>query len=301
MLSSLSNRMKSRLVVLALLVVSLSFCGQRAFGQTGNRCLWAVSSGKNTVYLLGSIHLLSKREYPLPDDFEKAYRDSGVVVFETDLDQMDTPEIQTLVRRNSLLPRKTSIKDVLSIRTSRMLEAYLASRGLEMARFEGLRPWVCALTLTMLELHQRGFLPEYGVDRYFYRKAKSDRKKIIALEPVREQLSLFFELDNAEQDAFLKRTLSDLERVEMLFPEMLAAWKSGDVQTLDALLRESFKEHPDLYDKFLVRRNEKWLPVIAGLIGQPENVLVVVGASHLGGENGVIKMLVRKGFRVIRK
>ncbi len=81
---------------------------------------------------------------------------------------------------------------------------------------------------------------------------------------------------------------------------MLAAWKSGDIQKLDALMQKSFKEHPALYDKFLVRRNEKWLPVIVGLIGQPENALVIVGASHLGGENGVIRMLEKRGFQVVR-
>ena len=70
---------------------------------------------------------------------------------------------------------------------------------------------------------------------------------------------------------------------------------------LDALMLKSFEGHPDLYDKFLVRRNEKWLPTIEGLSGQSENALVIVGASHLGGENGVIQLLERRGFQVIQK
>ena len=82
---------------------------------------------------------------------------------------------------------------------------------------------------------------------------------------------------------------------------MLAVWKSGDVQKLDALMLKSFEGHPDLYDKFLVRRNQKWLPTIEGLIGQSENALVIVGASHLGGKNGVLQLLKRRGFQVIQK
>ena len=301
MLSLFNNRIKLRLAVIAILVVFFSLCSQRVFAQTGSKSLWVVSSGKNTVYLLGSIHLLSRWDYPLPDDFEKAYIDSRVVVFETDLDEMEAPETQALMRQHSLLPRERSIRDFLSAETFKMLEKHLASEGLDMVRFEGLRPWVCALTLTMLELGKRGYLPVYGLDRYFYQKAKSDRKKIIPLERAGEQLALFFELGKEEQDAFLKRTLTDLERVETLFPEMLAVWKSGDVQKLDALMLKSFEGHPDLYDKFLVRRNQKWLPTIEGLIGQSENALVIVGASHLGGKNGVLQLLKRRGFQVIQK
>ncbi len=300
MLNLFNNRMKLWLAVITVLVAFFSMCDQSVFGQTGSKGLWTVSSGKNTVYLLGSIHLLSKGDYPLPGDFEKAYRDSPVVVFETDLDAMETPETQALMRQHSLLPKERSIRDFLSAQTFRMLEKHLMAEGLDRVRFEGLQPWVCALTLTMLELSKRGYLPAYGLDRYFYLKAKRDRRKIIPLESVREQLSLFFELSREEQDAFLKRTLIDLEVVDTLFPEMLAAWKSGDIQKLDALMQKSFKEHPALYDKFLVRRNEKWLPVIVGLIGQPENALVIVGASHLGGENGVIRMLEKRGFQVVR-
>ena len=224
-----------------------------------------------------------------------------MIVFETDLDEMERPETQALMMQHSLLPKGRFIRDVLSAQTFRMLEKRLAAEGQDMVRFEGLRPWVCALTLTMLELSKRGYLPIYGLDRYFYQNAKQDRKTIVALEPLREQLALFFELGNAEQDAFLRRTLTDLEMVDTLFPEMLALWKSGDLKQLDRVMQRSFAGHPALYDKFLVRRNAKWLPIIEGLIGQTENALVIVGASHLGGATGVITKLKSRGYSVTQK
>ncbi len=296
-----NNRLRAGLAVFAALIAVISFCSPPAFGQNGRKCLWAVSSDQNTVYLLGSIHLLSRWDYPLDEAFEKAYRDSAVIAFETDLDEMDRPETQALMMQHSLLPKGCFIRDVLSAQTFQMLEKRLAADGQDMVRFEGLRPWVCALTLTMLELSKRGYLPAYGIDRYFYQKARQDRKTIVSLEPVREQLALFFELGNAEQDAFLRRTLTDLETVDTLFPEMLALWKTGDLRQLDRIMQRSFAGHPALYDKFLVRRNAKWLPTIEGLIGQTENALVVVGASHLGGATGVIAKLKSRGYTVTQK
>ncbi len=114
-----NNRLKAWLAVIAVLIAVTSFCGPPAFGQNGRKCLWAVSSGQNTVYLLGSIHLLSRWDYPLDEAFEKAYQDSAVIVFETDLDEMDRPETQALMMQHSLLPKGRFIRDVLSAQTRR--------------------------------------------------------------------------------------------------------------------------------------------------------------------------------------
>lgn len=294
------HRQQVGLAIVTIIAV-LSLCGSLAVsGQTGSKCLWSVSSERNTVYLLGSIHLLSRWDYPLDEDFEAAYRDSSVIVFETDLEEMDRPETQTLMMQHSLLPKGRFIRDFLSSSTLRMLEQHLDKQGLDMVQFEGLQPWTCALTLTMLELRKRGYLPRYGLDRYFYQNAKQDVKKIVPLESVQEQLTLFFELGRMEQDAFLKRTLMDLNKIESLFPEMLALWKTGNLKQLDRIMQASFAGHPALYKKFLTDRNARWMPIIEGLIGQPENALVIVGASHLGGKAGVVTQLAQKGYTVVQ-
>ena len=109
------NRLKVRTAVIAVLLVVVSLCGPQAFGQDSRKCLWTVSSGQNTVYLLGSIHLLSRWDYPLDEAFEEAYRDSAVIVFETDLDEMDLPETQALMMQRSLLPKGRFIRDRKSV------------------------------------------------------------------------------------------------------------------------------------------------------------------------------------------
>jgi uncharacterized protein YbaP (TraB family) len=299
MIRSRTGWLRAGLAALVGLLVFTCLVG-RAYSQPGSKCLWAVSSGKNTVYLLGSIHLLSRWDYPLDEAFEAAYRDSAVIVFETDLDEMDRPETQALMMQHSLLPKGRHIREVVSPRTFRMLAKHLDAQGLPMVQFEGLRPWVCALTLTMLEVSKRGYLPQYGLDRHFYRQARQDKKKIIPLESVSAQLTLFFELGKGEQDAFLRRTLEDLAIVDTLFPKMLGLWKSGNIEQLDIIMQESFAGHPALYDKFLAKRNARWLPVIEGLIGQSENALVIVGASHLGGKDGLIRSLKHKGYKITR-
>ena len=110
------------LAIVAIMAI-LTLCGHAAvYGQTGSKCLWSVTSDQNTVYLLGSIHLLSRWDYPVDEDFEAAYRNSRVIVFETDLEEMDRSETQTLMMQHSLLPQGRLIRHVLSPATLRLLE-----------------------------------------------------------------------------------------------------------------------------------------------------------------------------------
>ena len=115
---------------------------------------------------------------------------------------------------------------------------------------------------------------------------------------MQEQIQLFSGLDLDRQDALLSKTLTDLEIIETLFSEMVAAWQNGDSAKLDALVRKGFEGHPHLYKLMVVERNARWLPKIIELMGRSENVLVIVGAGHLVGEDSVVDMLVKKGYSV---
>src|SRR5213082_3873907 len=47
-------------------------------------CVWRVTNAKASFYLVGSIHALSKNDYPLPKPYEIALKDSKRFVFEFD-------------------------------------------------------------------------------------------------------------------------------------------------------------------------------------------------------------------------
>ncbi len=63
--------------------------------------VWKLNSDINgNFYIAGSCHVLSKSDYPLPDEFESAYVNVDRVIFETDLEALMSPEIQLLMVRN---------------------------------------------------------------------------------------------------------------------------------------------------------------------------------------------------------
>jgi uncharacterized protein YbaP (TraB family) len=62
------------------------------------------------------------------------------------------------------------------------------------------------------------------------------------------------------------------------------------------------REYPQLYRHINVERNDAWVPKLEQRLRDPgkDDTLVVVGALHLLGSDGVVEKLRAKGYRVER-
>ena len=81
---------------------------------------------------------------------------------------------------------------------------------------------------------------------------------------------------------------------------LLDGWRTGKLDALEAELRREFDGAPELYRALLSERNAKWMPKILALRDGPEDYLVVVGALHLVGADGVIALLEQRGVKLTR-
>lgn len=264
-------------------------------------CLWAVQSETNTVYLLGSLHVLKPDAYPLSTAIEGAYAASQKIVFETDLAAMTDTDFQMKMLTAGLYPEGQSLFDNLPGGTRQALEKKIAELGMPKEQFARFKPWFMAVTLSALELQRMGFNPAYGIDMYFYGKAKQNQKKIESLEPIEFQLDLLSNMNPQKQIAFLEQTLKDLELVTELAQDMVKFWQAGESDKLFRLLYKSFKNHPQIYERLLIQRNQKWVAQIQTLLQGTETTLVIVGAGHLVGPNSVVALLEEKGYSLLQE
>ena len=301
--SVLRRRMFRFLSPLIFLSVTLSLTNATyslatAQAKTKGSFLWSVENGTNTVYLLGSIHFLTSESYPLAVEIENAYKDSQKLVFETDIDGFNDPVFQSKMATFGLIPDGKTLQQYVSKETYSSLKRKVEKIGLPMELFDRLKPWLCGLTLTAIEVQRLGLNPNYGIDVHFFNKAKKDGKQMLFLESVDDQLRLFTEMSKEQEEAFLGQTLKDLELIETKLPEMINAWTNGDADGLELIVETSFKEHPQAYETMIVRRNENWVTRIENLKKQDGNVLVIVGAGHLVGNENVLELLKRKGYKI---
>ncbi len=260
--------------------------------------LWKVSSEKSVVYLLGSIHLLKEEDYPLDPKFDRAFQEADVVVFEVDPDSLQTPSLQGYILQNALCGEGETLESELGDSVYSIASALAESLGINLGPLGGFKPWFVSITIALAEMQRMGFDPALGVEMHLAGKAKADGKTIVGLETAKYQLGLFVTLTSEQQRDLLMHTLAQLSDIEGELEKILSAWKKGDLEALEDTLNRSFKEFPDIYEKLVTQRNNKWVVQIGEFLSDGKTHLVIVGVAHMPGEDGLIELLKKKGFEV---
>ena len=102
--------------------------------------VWKVTNGENTVYFGGTVHILKADNFPLPVEYDKAYAASDKLVFETDIDGMQTPAFQQKMMSKVVLTDGTTLQTRLNDDTYAALKTYLDEKGMPIVNLIHLRP-----------------------------------------------------------------------------------------------------------------------------------------------------------------
>ena len=281
-----------------LLLVAL--LGLPAGAQARDRhLLWAVEGEHNTVWLLGSVHVLRAGDATLPTAAEEAFDDAEQIVMEVDLDGADADPLAlaTAMQSQALLPEGQTLRSVLGSDYAAM-NAQARQSGIDLASLDPFAPWLVAMAVLDQEMARRGYLPEHGVEQTLARRAARQGKPIEGLETAAEQFAMLASMPLPTQKRFLQMTLDESAELDQELADMLAAWRTGNTAALAAMLEEESQTFPDLYRRLTIERNRAWVQQIDRMLGSRDDYLVVVGAMHLVGPESVVDLLRRRGHRV---
>ncbi|GAB4253827.1 MAG: TraB/GumN family protein [Methylomicrobium sp.] len=262
--------------------------------------LWRVSDGDSELFIGGTIHLLGENDYPLPDEFAEAFDNADELILEIDFSASSSLEAQDRLFRRLQYDDGTQLQDVLSAEAYAGLTRFCRQSGIPVESLQHLKPAMVAINLTMIELQRMG-ITEVGVDRFFGVKAQSIGKSIGSLETLESQISVLERMGQGQESELILSTLNELSELPAMMETLKAAWRSGDVETLDKIGIEPMRsEYPELYKSLLVERNNAWMPKIQARLATPERELILVGALHLAGRQGILNQLRNRGYRVER-
>ena len=281
-----------RAAILALLIASVGAQG------AGRNFLWKATKGGSTMYLVGSVHLLTKDYYPLNPALESAFKDSDRLVEEVDLAEMMATENQLNMLMQGMLPAGQSLETVISKTTFDLVSKRLEGLGMPVEPLKRMKPWLLAITLLGMEWQKAGFEAELGLDKHFYDLAKAAGKPVEGLETISFQIAQFDGMSNQEQERLLAETLNELDTQQAEVTKLADAWKAGDVATVERIVLQDLKSDTRLYQRMLVDRNRNWLPKIEAIAAKGGRPFIVVGAAHLVGSDGLIAMLRGRGYAV---
>jgi len=258
--------------------------------------MWEIHGTNNRVFLLGSVHLLRASDHPLSEAIESAYAESEMLVMELDIDDMNEFEMPALVQEFGMAPDGATLRSLLGDAAYSMAAGLAQKLDVPLAAMEKTRPWFAALTIEIMIMNRTGFDPDLGVERYLASKAETDGKEIRGFETLREQIEILSSLTATAQRDMLLQILTDGADLEAKLDELIAAWRVGDIDQLEDVLLKDMSDYPELYDAVVVSRNNNWARQIEGLLDDADDYLVVVGALHLIGPDGVPSLLERNGI-----
>jgi len=266
--------------------------------------LWQVnsaSSQKNSppVYLFGSIHYGRDSFYPLPSRIQRAFESSEILAVEIDSENLNPHQAAAAVRRHGLYSTGESLRSALSKKDWNLLEKICRQLNVEPLQMNGVKPWLVAVQLLDLEIRTTAYSQDKGVDQHMLRQGHGHR--LVELETMEQQLSIFSQLTEGEQVQFLRQTLESFDGSAKTLTSLAQAWLKGDEALLAEFILGAFEDDETsqkLYQLIFVDRNRQMSTAVEQFLFDKQAVFMVVGLGHLLGKDGVVAELRRRGYIV---
>jgi uncharacterized protein YbaP (TraB family) len=253
--------------------------------------LWKVAGVSNSVYLLGSIHLLREQDYPLPTILDVAYADAEVLIMEVDMDDLDPFAAQAAFTTYGVLQDDRTLSDLMGADAYQQAVTAADAVGIPLEMLSKTEPWYAAMTIEIMMLNSIGFNPMLGVEMHMMSKAAADGKPIEGFETIVEQIQFLDGMSLQAQRDMLLATLTESANLGEMMDKIIDAWRHGDTEHLGSEMLSELEKHEELNKVLVVDRNARWVDSIEDLLDDKDDYLIIVGTLHLVGEGGVPERL----------
>ncbi|HYG27006.1 MAG TPA: TraB/GumN family protein [Caulobacteraceae bacterium] len=260
--------------------------------------VWVVRDADSTIVIFGSVHMLPPGLDWRPPELTAALKAADDVWFELPLDGASSLDAANVSVQHGLLPAGQTLSQKLSWRGRKRLKTIAERLHLDMRVLDRMRPWFADVTLSVAQIASEGANRSDGVERAIAAEAPKSAEQR-AFETPTEQILFFAEAPEREQVIALEATLRDLLAGKADYSGLVSIWMSGDLgplqrEALDPMRRKT----PVLYRRMVTDRNARWADTIMERLAGSGETVVVVGAAHLVGKDGLPAMLRKRGATV---
>jgi len=255
--------------------------------------LWKISgNGLNKPsYLFGTIHLTC--DSSLDANTLNALEATEQLYLELD---MDDKSIQMQMMKLMMMKDGAKLSTLLSPEDFKILDEFMKKNlNMSVKMFDSFKPFMISSMLfpKMLDCKSK------SVESELMKITKEQNEEIFGLEIAEDQMKVFDEISYQDQAEELLKTVKDnLEKDKKEFQEMITIYQNKDIEGMLKIMSDSDnKITSENQDILLNDRNKKWIPIMIKII-KDKPTFFGVGAGHLAGEEGVIKLLRKKGYKV---
>lgn len=262
--------------------------------------LWKVTGkGIKPSYVFGTIHMIGADDFFWSKSMDKAFKKTKKLVMEMDMSQQMTMAVQMM----QLAPMKggETLQDLLSEEDYDLVKTYFTEEAKSpqaKMTFGMAQNWQPMLLQSLLYTEMiNGPIKMYEME--LTSKAKEADMAFGGLETVADQMAVFSSVPYKEQAKGLVDIIKNLKKGEAgenEFAKMVVHYKAQDIDGMLEAMQGDLEEMSNK-DALIDDRNIKWIPQIIET-SKDTPTFYAVGAGHLGGKNGVIRLLKKEGFKV---
>ena len=258
--------------------------------KTNNTLLWQISGDSlpGTSYLFGTMHVKDQKAFANIDEVYACIRSCNCYASEFDLDEMTGPDQMHLF----FLPNGQTLDQLIRPKVYQKLERiFRKALGIELSQFRHQKPLIVSNIINELILSSD--MP-HSLDEHLWKFAKSKDRNTLGIETLAEQTSILQKIPLSEQVRGLIAMGRNFSKHRKSMLQMTEVYQRADLRQLHKAGARSAQGFKKL---LLFDRNELMANRIAVLI-QKDTLFCSIGAGHLGGKKGVLRLLKLKGFRV---
>ena len=265
------------------------------FPMEENALLWEIKGNgiKKRAYIFGTMHLIEKEYFLFPKKLEKLVSKSDVLVME-----LDGISNQSAAMEFVMLPENESFFDFFNQAQTDSIfqwvqERFMMDSSTVKMTFNRLKPFVVSQMAVQMAFAGKTESYEMTLEQL----ANDGELEIIGLETIAFQMSLFDNLTKDQQTELVMASIRNTNDDIDLTQRMMQMYARQNVDSLYLLLEDEGVTISEEQEQFLDQRNKNWIPLIEDII-QTKSAFIAVGAGHLGGPQGILRLLQKEGYQL---
>lgn len=264
--------------------------------------MWRLSDADSTLYLFGTVHLMSADVEWRTAEFDAALKDAGTIVLEADVTSPEAiKRMGEIVGEHAINPPGVTLSSLLGPERAAQVVELAEILGLPPAGLEGFRPWFALTLVSTAAMQEEGYVATLGADQQVLDQARVEGQSVDYFETAEDQLLIMAGLDDEIMGEVFEASLAEYEDFSGQMARMFDVWRTGDLAGLEALANKSVqKVAPAMYEAVFVARNRAWIERIEEMMAGEGAYFIAVGAGHFVGEDGLVDLLEERGYRLER-
>ena len=265
---------------------------------------------KSPSYIVGTYHLAPSSFADSIPGMRQAVEQTNQVCGELDMMDAFKPENTAKLLKAQMLPEGTTLSSLLTAEQLERLNALLLDvMGSNLndetfaAQMDKMTPAALSTTLSLQSYIKRteSFNPMELIDNYFQMLALQNGKAIKGFETVDFQMGILFGESLEKQVNDLMCMVDHFEETDEMVNRITTAYFSQNLKQIEDAMEEESKVEcgttDEDEDRLINNRNSNWLEMMPSMMAE-QPTLFVVGAGHLCGEKGVLRLLEKAGYTV---